>query len=388
MTERSILIVSAEFPPAVGGVGAYAYAVACAFHERGRAVKVLAARDTPETRAFDARQPFSVQRMPEPGAMLVRQAARLHAMRKAIGQADVGVVLATEWRVGLWASLFAQRSGKPFLVTAHGSEILLALNRRWRAPLARWAYRRAKHVMADSRYARDLVLELGVPAEHVQVVLLGAYVTNRSPDQARMHALRERWGLAGRRVLLTVARLVPRKGHDVVLRALPEIVKVSPETLYVIVGDGDQRSELESLAGELGVADYVRFAGHVPDEIRDAFLDECDVYLQPSRRDRNTIEGFGLSLVEAMARGKPVIAMAHGGILDILRDGDNGLLIEVDDAVGLARAVVDLLASPDRAATLGAHARDTVKRTLNWSRVVDEIESILSVDGRGTRPCQ
>ncbi|HLF27051.1 MAG TPA: glycosyltransferase family 4 protein [Anaerolineae bacterium] len=380
MTEQSILIVSAEFPPTIGGVGAYAYEVARAFHERGRAVQVLAARAMPGTRMFDVQQPFPIQRMPEPGWMLLRQAARLFEVRKAIAQADVTAVLATEWRVGLWASLFARRCVKPFLVTAHGSEILLALNQWWRAPLARWVYGRAKRVMADSRYARDLVLALGVPAERVQVVLLGARMLNHSLDQAHRHAFRERWGLAGRRVLLTVARLVPRKGHDVVLRALPEIIKVCPEAVYVIVGDGDQRSKLESLTRELGIADHVRFAGHLSDDVRDAFIDVCDVYLQPSRQDRNTVEGFGLSLVEAMARGKPVVATVHGGILDILRDGDNGLLIGVDDVAGLAHAVVDVLVSPDRAATLAVHARDTVERTLNWSRVIDDIESILALD--------
>jgi phosphatidyl-myo-inositol dimannoside synthase len=374
-----ILIVSSEFPPIRGGVGQYAYELAREFQAQARSVCVLAAHQTQQDGEFDQSQSFPVVRMPEFKLLPLRQIARLWIILRTAARLNPSLILATEWRAGLWASLAARLYPAHFLVTAHGSEVLLADSSRWRRLLARLVYGQASRVMADSSYVCELLRRLGVPREHIAIVLLGTRPVAQRSTPEELLAFKQRRTLTDRLVLLTVARLVRRKGHDTVLRALPQIIESHPNVLYVVVGAGELRDEIEELAARLGIASHVLLAGNVADRERDLFVEACDLYLQPSLPAEQTVEGFGLSLAEAMAYGKTVIAGKHGGILDVIADGQNGILFEAGDPDILAKAVINVLQTPELACSLGANAARTISEKLNWTRVVSDIDAILAV---------
>lgn len=163
-----------------------------------------------------------------------------------------------------------------------------------------------------------------------------------------------------RRVLLTVARLSAAeryKGHDVVLRAMPRIVRAVPQAAYLIVGDGDDRERLESLARSLGVAAHVTFAGRVDDAALAACYRSSAVFIMPARvvlADHEPKgEGFGIVYLEAMAFGLPVVGPAVGAPAEFLRDGEHGLLVDPESEDEVAAAAIKLLDSPADAARLG-----------------------------------
>jgi phosphatidylinositol alpha-1,6-mannosyltransferase len=161
----------------------------------------------------------------------------------------------------------------------------------------------------------------------------------------------ERHGLQGRNVLLTVSRLAASeryKGHDRVISALPTILSRYPDIIYVIVGDGDDRSRIQELAKTSGVGHAVRLVGHVADRDLPDYFRMADAFVMPS-----TGEGFGIVYLEAAASGIPVIAGNGDGSADALADGVLGTLIDPADLNELGRAIVDALETPSRRARSG-----------------------------------
>jgi len=206
-------------------------------------------------------------------------------------------------------------------------------------------------VMANSAWAARRCEEIAERTLPVRVVHLGADVP---PAIAPRN---------GQTRLVTVAHLVERKRHDVVLRALARLEPARrPE--YLVIGDGPCRSGLERLAAELGVADRVRFLGQLPNPEAVARAAGCDLFVMPGVE-----EPFGVAFVEAMAAGLPAIgSRGEGGPEDIAAAGPGMVLVEPDDPDGLA-SVLDRLTT-DRAelARLGAAARETVAANFTWER--------------------
>jgi phosphatidyl-myo-inositol dimannoside synthase len=208
----------------------------------------------------------------------------------------------------------------------------------WAPPgrLVRSAVARAALVTAVSRYTRERFLAWAEVAPGKVQVLPNVLDLRFTPGPKPVHLLR-RYGLQGKRVLLTVGRISRHdraKGHDRVIRALPELRARFPDLAYVIAGDGDDRQRLEALACERGVADITRFVGHVPEaELVDHYR-MADLFVMPS-----TKEGFGIVFLEAMACGVPAIGGDADGSVDPLSASPLGRsvpLSELAGAIGMA----------------------------------------------------
>jgi phosphatidylinositol alpha-1,6-mannosyltransferase len=183
--------------------------------------------------------------------------------------------------------------------------------------------------------------------------------------------LRARLELGARPVLLTIARLVPRKGIDSVLAVLARVRASVPDVAYVVAGEGPDRERLEQLARREGVMDIVRFAGAIANDELPSWYSLGDVFVMPSRSDPPDVEGFGIVFLEAAACERPVVAARAGGVPDAVADGVSGMLVEPGDAEGLARALVELLRDSARRADLGRRARERVLSEFTWDRVAE-----------------
>jgi phosphatidylinositol alpha-1,6-mannosyltransferase len=180
----------------------------------------------------------------------------------------------------------------------------------------------------------------------------------------------------GELLLLSVGRLQRRKGHDLVLRALPELKKIVPKVRYVIVGDGNDRDTLQLLASELGIAGDVSFAGNVPDADLPAYFAACDVFVLPTRMESSDFEGFGIVFLEAAAAGKPSIGGRNGGVPEAIVDGETGILV-ADGAVDeLLESLRALCTSADLRHRMGAMARERAVRDFSWDRAAAAVAAI------------
>ncbi|MDP9250856.1 MAG: glycosyltransferase family 4 protein [Chloroflexota bacterium] len=185
-------------------------------------------------------------------------------------------------------------------------------------------------------------------------------------------SVRSEYGIPAEAPLLgVVARLEPEKGHRYLIEAMPAILREAPETWLAIVGEGSQEGDLKALAASLPspVAERVVFTGRREDVA--AITGEIDVAVLPSLR-----EAQGISILEAMARGRPVVASAVGGIPEVLTDGLDGLLVPPADPSALAAASIRLASSPALRAAMGSAGRATVAARFSLDAMVQSIEAI------------
>ena len=278
-------------------------------------------------------------------------------------------------------------------MTVHGNEIL---HHRFRTPYwMGWMHRvfhAASAVLCVSSATSGKVLSVlggGEKLERkIRVVRNGV-----DPDRfvaGAVPSVRGRYGLDGKKVILTLARLVERKGQDKMIEALPAIKREIPDVRYVICGKGSDEARLRRIAVEQGVSDEVVFAGFVPNEVRGAFYDVCDLYAMPSREipEKGDVEGFGITYLEANAFGKPVIGGRSGGVAEAVIDGVTGILVDPWDVNAIASACIRLLKEPDLAERLGRQGRDRVKTEFSWDKICGELSDMLGGidDIRRNRP--
>jgi phosphatidylinositol alpha-1,6-mannosyltransferase len=266
----------------------------------------------------------------------------------------------------------------PFVIYAHGNEILEVLGNEW--PKPRLALHKANRVLAVSHFTADWVRKLGVADSKIEIVHPGCDINSFRPVDPKIDFRQRLLGSSsGDHVILTVGNLVPRKGHDLVIRALPKLLSSGFHVSYLIVGDGPHRSTLERLAQEIGVSSRVIFAGRLAYEDLPQVYAMSDVFVMPSREQQelHDVEGFGMVFLEANACGKPVIGGRSGGVGDAILDGVTGLLVDPIDVDDIAKAIKCVLSNAEFAKQLGDQGRLRVLNEFCWQRVGERVRNIL-----------
>jgi len=375
-----LLLISQDFPPDVGGIQTYAYELARRLATRCEDFAVVAPA-RPGADAVDASLPCDVFRVRASYNTFGLKAWR--TVRRLARQRGFDTVFHAQWSSGV-GSLLARRFGGPrrLFVAAHGRELLLEpmagiplLGRLYNG-IRTHVLHEADGLFPVSHFTRALLLDLGLPAECITVIRNGTDPVYFHPMNAE--TLRDDLGLDHQKVILTISRLVPRKGIDTVLRALARIVPHRPDVRYLIGGSGPDRERLETLARTLNLTDRVHFLGKLPrDELR-RYYNVCDVFVMPSREEKPYVEGFGIAFLEANACGKPVVGARSGGIPDAVQDGVTGLLVEPDDDGALADALLRLLTDASLAARLGQNGRRRVEEEASWDHVADQLYQAIA----------
>ncbi|MEV6811254.1 glycosyltransferase family 4 protein [Micromonospora sp. NPDC051296] len=369
------LLVTNDFPPRPGGIQSFVHNLAV--RQPAGSVVVYASSWSGADK-FDADQPFEVVRertrvlLPTP--LVARRAARL---AKAYDCDTVWFGAAAP--LGLLAAGLRRRAGvRRVVALTHGHEV------GWAAlPVARGALRRIGR-------GTDVVTYLG---EYTRTRLARALdglteLRRLAPgvDTDVYHpavggtAVRHRLGLADRPVVVCVSRLVPRKGQDMLIRAMPLIRRRVPDVALLVVGGGPYRATLVRLARQVGVERDVVFTGSVPTAELPAHYAAGDVYAMPCRtRNRGLdVEGLGIVYLEASATGLPVVAGDSGGAPDAVREGETGYVVDGSDLLQLTDRVVTLLADRDLARQLGAAGRAWVEREWRWETQAHRLTTLLT----------
>lgn len=384
MTRR--LLLTFGFPPALGGMQNYLYA-RCLAAEPSE-ITVLAPA-VPGDRAFDQAQAFEVRRWPDwlaqvPGLGRVFQlglplfyALALYR-EKQFDLIECGQALP----FGLIAWMFKRALGVPYLVWIYGREILKPQQYPVLRRILRAVLQEAALIISISESTRQAAIRIGVSPDRVQVIYPAVDTHRFHPDIDGAQVI-ARYELQGKKVVLTVSRLVPRKGIDTVIHALPNILEAVPDVAYVVVGDGPDRGRLKTLAQEQGVADHVHFVGWVNDDVLPTCYAACDVFVMVSRSipEAGEVEGFGIVYLEAGACGKPVVAGRGGGVAEAVQDGISGLLVDPLDVAAVGDAVIRILQDSTLAAHLGAGGQRWAQRAPDW-RILNLVKHERPVTSR------
>jgi phosphatidylinositol alpha-1,6-mannosyltransferase len=277
---------------------------------------------------------------------------------------------------GFIAFIVSLYTHTPFLIYAHGEEIQSGLTSRKFRWLLPKIYSRAFAIIANSSNTSRLLQEIGIASRKIHIIHPGVNTQKFICEINSSGVIRNRYNLYNKHILLTVGRLQRRKGHDMVIKALPRIKQRFPDVHYVVVGTGEELFSLQNLASEEGVTDSVLFVGYVPDDEIPSYYAACDIFLMPNRQIGADIEGFGMVFLEASAAGKPVIGGKSGGTDDAILDGVTGLRINGDNVDQITNAVLALLSDPQKASALGANGRRWVQETFTWESVVGRTQAL------------
>jgi phosphatidylinositol alpha-1,6-mannosyltransferase len=280
--------------------------------------------------------------------------------------------------VGYAAAWAASRLGIPYIVYVNGGDLLREKKKAKENRLKRITAKRilggAAGIAATSKWVAELSGEVMQQVGVANMPPTGAFDLGTDPDLFTRNRdtgrLRAVWGAGVDPLLLTVARLVPHKGQDVVIGVLAKLATEFPRLRYVLVGDGHDEPRLRALAAELGVGDRVVFAGAIADaDLPEAYATST-IYVGASRVDNEiNVEGFGISFLEASSSGLPVVAGDSGGVRSAVRNGETGVVVPPTDIEALAGAVAGFLRDDARRAQFGAAGRRAVETHYNWDRV-------------------
>jgi phosphatidylinositol alpha-1,6-mannosyltransferase len=369
------LLVTNDFPPRPGGIQRFVHDLAV--RQPGDSVVVYAST-WKGAAAFDADQPFEVVRE-DTGVLLPTPAVARRAAELARAHDCDTVWFGAAAPLGLLAEGLRERSDiRRAVAQTHGHEI------GWAAlPGARGLLRRigrgADVVTYLTEYQRVRLGRVLADRTSLERLVPGVDVDVYSPkvDGA---PIRERHGLMGRPVVVCVSRLVPRKGQDVLIRALPAIRRRVPDAALLLVGGGPYRGTLERLAREEGVERDVVFTGSVPWDELPMHYAAGNAYAMPCRTRRRglDVEGLGIVYLEASATGLPVVAGDSGGAPDAVREGETGFVVGGRDVEAIADRLTRLLQDEALAQRLGAAGRAWVESDWRWESQAARMRDLLT----------
>ena len=366
------LVVTNDFPPRVGGIESFVLAMVTRLPPES--VVVHTARQ-PGDAAFDAGLAFPVVRDPS-RLMLPTPSITTRSVAIARGMGCDSAWFGAAAPLGLMASALKQRAGVLRTVaTTHGHEVWWA-----RTPGPRSLLRRIGEKNDVLTYLGEFTRGRIAPALS-PTAAAGMVQLTPGVDVDAFHpgvdgtAVRERYGLGERPVVVCVSRLVARKGQDMLIRSLPLIRRRVPDAAVLLVGDGPRRSSLESLAASLGVARDVVFAGAHPWADLPPYFAAGDVFCMPTRTRKAgwEVEGLGIVYLEASAMGLPVVAGSSGGAPDAVLEGETGHVVDGRSREEIARRVAQLLEDTELSASIGAAGRRWVERAWRW----DDLSGLL-----------
>lgn len=377
----SVLLVTNDFPPRSGGIQSYLENLVGELVKTGTHTLTVYAPKWKGCEAFDAEAALSgYDVVRHPTTLMVPEPTVALRMRRLISSRNVDTVwFGAAAPLALLAPLARDAGASRVIASTHGHEVGWSM-----LPLARTALRRIGNdtdvVTFISNYTRDRFASAFGPHAALERLSPGVDTDRFEPDSVARAELRARYGLGERPVVLCLSRLVPRKGQDVLIRALPAIRERVDGAVLVIVGGGPYRSTLHQLAHELGVADDVVFTDGVPSDELPAHHAMADVFAMPCRTRGAglDVEGLGIVYLEASACGVPVVAGRSGGAPESVVDGETGLVVDGEDVGAVATAVGDLLADPARAARMGAAGRKWVVDNWQWRAKGQRLGQLLA----------
>lgn len=372
---RDLLIVTNDFPPRQGGIQSFVFELARRLPADRIAVYCS---DYAGAAEFDAGLDFPVRRHPT-GLLIPTPGGRRRITTMAAELGSRSVWYGASAPLGLLAPALTAAGVRRQVATTHGHEVGWAM-----LPIARQALRRIGNAVDVVTYLGDYTRRRLAPAfgTHPRMEQLTPGVdTGEFTPEVDGGTVRQRYGLRDRPVVVCVSRLVPRKGQDTLIRALPLVRAKVPDASLLIVGRGPYEQRLRRLALEHGVSEHVVLTGGVDSAELPQHFAAGDVFAMPCRTRRlgMDVEGLGIVFLEASASGRPVLAGDSGGAPDAVEDGVTGRVVDGTDAGEVAARLIELLTDRALAGRYGRAGREWVQQRWQWDGIADRLAGLLDL---------
>jgi phosphatidylinositol alpha-1,6-mannosyltransferase len=373
------LLVTNDFPPRPGGIQNYLNSLATRLPADELVVYAPSWEGSSGSHGeFDAVAPFEVVRHPTslmlPTPDVLRRAKQIMRSREC-----EAVWFGAAAPLALLGHSLRDVGARRVIASTHGHEVGWSM-----LPGARQALRRigdtADVLTYVSKYTRTRFAAAFGPMAGLEMLPSGVDTELFRPDQGAREEIRARHGLGDRPTVVCVSRLVPRKGQDMLIKALPGLRKQVPDVALLLVGGGPYRKHLTELVDALGVGDNVVITGSVPWQELPAHYNAGDVFAMPARtRGKGLdVEALGIVYLEASATGLPVVAGNSGGAPEAVLDEVTGHVVDGRDVDQLRETVAALLADPVRARRMGEAGREWVGENWRWDVMAERLSGLLA----------
>jgi len=380
---KRTMLVTLDFPPMVGGVASY-------WANLGRLMPsdrfFVLAEESDSSLDFDVNQSYLIYRQnlisrrrwlwPKwlPLLLAMWRLARMKKIQKFI----VAHVLPT----GTAALILKKIRRIPYVVSIHGLDVAWAQRNKRKKWLTRLIFKNAESVIVNSDFTRQRLqslchvapgkIHLVYPCPNINVA--SAATRPGGPAIMPRAEFLKKYNLENRKYILTVGRLIERKGQDKVIEALPRVMRAVSDITYLIVGRGPKLAELQARVKDLKLERQVKFFTDILDSELPAFYQNAELFIMPSRQLADgDVEGFGIVYLEANYYGLPVIGGRSGGAAEAVEQGVNGLLVDPLSVNDIAQAIMSLLTNPVRAREFGERGRRRVMERFTWAQQVKEL---------------
>lgn len=367
MNQRT-LIVTLEYPPQAGGIASYVYNYAG--HAAPESVIVYAPAGT-HAGEFDAGLPWKVCRRRPYWPLIwphwIRMFFQVWSIirREKITRLDIHQVLPG----GYVGYLIKKIKRIPYAIFLHGTDVSFAVRGSLKLKNFKKVCAAAERIVVNSEFLKEKLLErveLAAPITVVYPCPAADFFNVVSPE--KIAEIKEKLALQGKKIILTVARMVEGKGFPHAIRILPEILKEIPNLTWLMIGLGPKQQEIFDAVHKRYLQNVVRFLGQISFADLPAYYQASDAFVLLTHPDEGVEEGWGTVFLEAAASGLPVVAGRSGGVEEAVEDGVTGIVVDVHQDKAVVKAIVDLLKDPERARRMGEAGHQRAVEKFTWGK--------------------
>lgn len=382
---KKTLFITNFFPPEHGGIQNYLFNIAKRLPKEN--IFVMADKKN-NVKYFDEGQSFKIFRrnFQSPLRLLKLTSLDLYLKTKSIiDKENIEMLCAGHFYLpALTCYLVKKIRGIAYNIFTYGTEITELINASdIKKKYMHKIFSEADKVITISDYLKSKLIDIGVNKNKIVKIYPGvdSKLFHPKDTQTAREEIKKiiNIDLSGYNVILSVGRLVERKGHDMVIKSLPEVLKKYPKTIYLIAGDGPDRERLKMLTGKLNLKNYVIFLHSLQSKDLPNFYNACDIFIMPSRtlNHKKDVEGFGIVYLEASSCEKPLIAGRGGGVSEAVAENQTGILVDPENYQEISSNILKLLDNPKLSNRLGIAGRKRVLANFNWDHLAAKFEALL-----------
>ena len=368
-----IIITTQCFYPKIGGIESLMTGMAIAMSKNKKNVIVLA--DGP-TNKNDNIASYKIKRFNSWKPL--RRISKANYIKSLCKKHKVEGIFSDSWK----SIEYLKNLNIPIFALAHGTEIQKKFNywniyKQYKQNRIRNSYINAKKIIANSNYTKELLKEsLNIADKKVVVIHPGIDIYNEFINSNTTNKINKIIKDSSP-IVLTLARLEVRKGHKIVLEALSELLQKYPKMLYIIAGDGPNKNEIKKYSEKLNFSNNIRFLGWITEPEKSVLLKITDLFVMTPHINKESVEGFGMSFIDAAFHGVATLGSDTGGIPDAVIDGKTGLIAKTSDVNDIRSKIDDLLSNKIKRAELGKAGRKNALEKFTWDNKLKEYLALL-----------
>ena len=361
------VVITRNFPPDIGGIQSLMEGLSKELANHSN-VKVFADNHL-NCKKYDQNSSLDIERIS--GFKIIRKFRKANIVNEYLKKNKVKGIFFDHWK-SLEHIKLEYLNNCPNFCLIHSKEINHPVGSLMNTRMNK-AFKKTNHIIANSKYTKELAQNMGLESKKIHIIHPGTNYPIKIGNEEELKA-KEIFGSAFPKII-TVARLDKRKNHQNILMTIKNLVPTYPDIKYVCIGEGEERENLENLKKQLGLEKQVVFLQRIDEKLKVSLLNESNLFLMPSGIHKKSVEGFGISFIEAGSYAVGSIGGRDGGQADAIEDGKTGYLCDGDDLNSIYETILNFFKN-DQYKILGLQAKDFSKK-FKWEIIIKKYLSLI-----------